>query len=100
MENPTEPDSESDTEDSAGLDHFTRMCLVAQIQYEMALRTISGDDGDTDDGDTDNDSEECDSRQNDEDINENVQVTLTKTSYDILVMRHTQTGNLGQTDKC
>lgn len=78
MENPTEPDSEPDTEDSAGLDHFTRMCLVAQIQYEMALRTISGDDGDTDD-----DSEECDSRQNDEDINENVQVTLTKKSYDI-----------------
>ena len=68
FKNPTEPDTESESDDSAGLDYFTRMCLVAQVQYEMALRTVSGD------GDTDEDSDD-DSTQDDEDPNENVQVT-------------------------
>ena len=71
LQNPTEPDTESDTEDSAGLDHFTRMCLVSQIQYEMALRTVSGEDSDTD--------EESDSSQ--DDINENVQVYKKAVTY-------------------
>ena len=70
FESPTEADTEPESEDSAGLDHFTRMCLVAQVQYEMALRTVSGD------GDTEEDSDEDESSNDDEDINENVQVTL------------------------
>ena len=61
-------DSESECEDSAGLDHFTRIGLVAQIQYEMMLRIVSGED------DTDEDSDD-DSSQGD-DINENLQVPL------------------------
>ena len=69
FKNPIEPDTEPESDDSAGLDYFTRMCLVAQVQYEMALRTVSGD------GDTDENSDD-DSTQDDEDPNENVQVTV------------------------
>ena len=76
--NPAKPDPKLESQDYSSFDgkdaYFARMCCISMVQLAMAERTLSGDDSDTDE-----DSEDNHSSHGDDDINENVRVSLIQT---------------------